>query len=178
MEIFHYSDITLAVAPIAPDVTVSRSERERAVVARMAERLFGPEARIAHHEEGAPYIAGREDMSLSVSHSLGWAAVAFSDCRCVGVDVEQWRDRLTRVAPRVLSPAEMAVYAASPDMLLRAWTLKEALYKAALTPGLDFRADIALPCDAAATTAVVRGERYDIVEIRVADDYTVSLVAR
>jgi phosphopantetheinyl transferase (holo-ACP synthase) len=41
----------------------------------------------------------------------------------------------------------MAVYSATPEGLLQAWTLKEALYKAALTPGLDFREQIALPLD-------------------------------
>ena len=61
----------------------------------------------------------------------------------------------------------MGIYAPVSDGLLQAWTLKEALYKAALTPGLDFRADIHI-CDARNAPAVAYvGERpYDVVYSR------------
>ena len=82
-----------------------------------------------------------------------------------------------RVAPRVLSESEMAVYGVSSDLLLRAWTMKEALYKAALTPGLDFRRDIMLPSHPASTAATVAGRPFTIIATLTIAPDTLTLVA-
>lgn len=50
--------------------------------------------------------------------------------------------RLQRVKARFLSPAQLEKVV-TPAQLLEAWTIKEALYKALLTPGLAL-ADIDL----------------------------------
>lgn len=177
IEIFKYDDITLGVTPIEADPDRTRTERERAAVGDIIARFFGADARVGHHDSGVPYLVGREDISLSVSHSRDYAAIAFSIRRTIGVDIEQWREQLVRVAPRVLSESEMAVYGVSSDLLLRAWTMKEALYKAALTPGLDFRRDIALPSDPASTAATATGRPYTIIaSLTIAPD-TLTLVA-
>ena len=97
--------------------------------------------------------------------------------RTVGVDIEQWREQLVRVAPRVLSESEMAVYGASSDLLLRAWTMKETLYKAALTPGLDFRRDIVLPPHPTSTAATVAGRPFTIITTLPLATNTLTLVA-
>lgn len=177
IEIFKYDDITLGVTPIEADPDRTRTEREHAAVGDIIARFFGADARVGHRDSGVPYLVGREDISLSVSHSRDYAAVAFSSERTIGVDIEQWREQLLRVAPRVLSESEMAVYGVSSDLLLRAWTMKEALYKAALTPGLDFRRDITLPSHPASTAATVAGRPYTIIATLTIAPDTLTLVA-
>lgn len=177
IEVFKYDDITLGVTPIEADPDRTRTEREHAAVGDIIARFFGADARVGHRDSGAPYLVGREDISLSVSHSRDYAAVAFSSERTVGVDIEQWREQLLRVAPRVLSESEMAVYGVSSDLLLRAWTMQEALYKAALTPGLDFRRDITLPSNPASTAATVTGRPFTIIASLPLAANTLTLVA-
>lgn len=177
IEIFKYDDITLGITPIEADPGRTRTEREHAAVGDIIARFFGVDARIGHRDTGAPYLVGREDISLTVSHSRDYAAVAFSTRRTIGIDIEQWREQLLRVAPRVLSESEMAVYGVSSDLLLRAWTMKEALYKAALTRGLDFRRDIMLPSHPASTAATVAGRPYTIIATLTIAPDTLTLVA-
>ena len=117
-------------------------QAERAAVAELVREALGEDVTIDHRSDGSPTV-DVPGMVISVSHCATCAAIALSD-RPVGIDVETDRSQLARVAPRVLSPAELACYS---DRLQAAWTLKEALYKAALTPGLDFRRDIQLPID-------------------------------
>lgn len=137
----------LAVAlPEAP----TRREAELA-----AERLLLPGLRVAHTPAGAPVLADDPARHISISHSRTHLAVALSTAGPVGIDIETPRPQLQRVAPRVLSAAELEAYGAEPDGLLRAWTLKEALYKAALTPGLDLRRDVRLPLGHKKNEAVV-----------------------
>lgn len=80
---------------------------------------------------------------LSVSHSNDLVAVAIDSKYRIGIDIEQPRDNLRRVLPRVLSPEELSVYGVNEA--LKAWTLKEAAYKVADNPGADFRRDLPLP---------------------------------
>lgn len=177
-EIFNFDDdITLIIAPIAAGSGENRRDAERRTARELVSQALGGEhVTIGHHPSGAPFIDGH-DLRLSVSHSRDFAAIAVSPSLIIGIDIEQPRGQLRRVAPRVLSPDEMAFYGDSEPMLLRAWTLKEALYKAALTPGLDFRRDIRLPLDPASQTATVAGIPYSVRTVITTADYTLSLVA-
>lgn len=138
------------------------------VVARLLEADPAVPARfgVAHTPEGIPFLevqGGGDDPlpSISVSHSRSLVAVAVAPSGCpVGVDAETTgRDRqLRRVAPRFLSGAQLPRWSADPAMLLRAWTLKEALYKAALTPGMPMD-EIPLPEEGEGSVEL-RGRRY------------------
>ena len=154
--------------------TDQRRKAEIQAVRRLADEAFGKDAIICHDSNGAPFIDNK-DCHISISHSRDTACLALSFDRPVGVDIEQPREQLSRVAHRVLSDAEMSVYGSSLRLLLRAWTLKEALYKAALTPGLDFRTDICLPLDLNCMTASVKGRIFDILLIYENDRRTIAL---
>lgn len=137
-----FGDILVLTEPIgAPDSRHGKREAERRAVAVMVASLFGAEARYCHTPDGAPYIEGRPE-HISVSHGAGLAAIAVSP-RPVGIDVECRRPQLERVAPRFLDADECQRYA-TPDQLLRAWTAKEAAFKAASVSGLVISA-IRLP---------------------------------
>lgn len=171
-----FGDIILAVCPIVHD-GLSRREAETKAVGSLVSELIGPDCVIAHTPEGAPYVEGSQ-LNISISHSRDYACMAVSPTQIIGVDIEQARDQLRRVAGRVLSDDELAVYGVSDELLLRAWTLKEALYKAALTPGLDFRREIRLPLSLGLREAVVRDHTYNILSVAAGHDHTLSLVAK
>lgn len=137
--------IDICYSPIEQESGADRRSRETATVAMITGHLLGPEAEIRHNADGSPFLADGTGRSISVSHSMWFAAVAVSDRGSVGIDIEAWRDQLLRVAPRVLSPREQQHYCSTPMLLLKAWTMKEAVYKAAGIRGLDFADGITLP---------------------------------
>ncbi len=74
------------------------------------------------------------------------AALAVNDFSPIGIDLELWRDQIHRVREHFLSAREIERYD-TPFLLLSAWTMKEALYKAASVQGLTLSRDIRLPLD-------------------------------
>lgn len=104
----------------------------RRAVPALIESLCGPGVRVVHDPEGAPQLIG-SPLFVSISHSRNYAAVMTStNCRC-GVDIEEPRmEQLERVKEKFMSAAEIAA-GVEP---LTAWTAKEAVFKAAGTPGL------------------------------------------
>ncbi|MDE6311675.1 MAG: 4'-phosphopantetheinyl transferase superfamily protein [Muribaculaceae bacterium] len=129
------------MADYIPETPGERQERSRGAVMALLRYAFGPDIVLEHREDGAPFLPGYPDVYISISHSRHYAAVATAPY-AVGVDIEEPREQLRRVAPRVLSDRELAMCTELPQ-LLRAWTIKEALYK--LHPGreaCDFRNNI------------------------------------
>ena len=117
----------------------NRRRREEAAIDRLVERI-APGKKLVHEEYGAPLLEG-SSVSVSVSHSRRFAALAWADRPIsVGVDIEEMRPgQLERVAGRFLAAEEVDFYGASPERLLRAWTLKEAAYKAMHNGPADLR---------------------------------------
>lgn len=111
---------------------------------------------IGHFKSGAPFLMG-ESSRISISHTERFLVVAtlpatpeindfseFSPRAAMGVDAERAdRAQTLRVRTRFLSEKEQEMIPAEDvESNVLAWTIKEAAYKAALTPGLDFRNDI------------------------------------
>lgn len=128
---------------LAPSTRVTRRISEIQAVNRLARKATGLNTDVAHHPDGTPYIPGF-DGYVSVTHGAMMALMAVSRHHRTGIDAECWREQLLRVAPRFLRPEEMPVHAASPHSLLRAWTAKEAIFKALGISGITL-IDIALP---------------------------------
>lgn len=123
-----------------------RRIRETIAVEQLVCRVFGAGAVKRNLPSGMPVVEvpGGGNPVVSISHSAKEAVIAVScDGTPVGVDIEEFRPALRRVVPKFLNADEAAAYI-SDDALLKAWTLKEAAYKAACTPGLSLL-DIRLP---------------------------------
>lgn len=103
-----------------------RREREREAVGRLVRAAFGPQAVLKHRADGSPFVvcAGAE---ISVSHSRHLAVLAVAPV-AVGVDIEEAREQLLGVAGRFMTPDERRHYT-TPELILKAWTLKEAAFK-------------------------------------------------
>lgn len=129
-----------SIASIAPDAATKR-EGERAGALHLLREMFGdPSVNIGHDPNGAPYLSNK-NIFISVSHSGDMVAVAASTDVPIGIDIQTPSPKLRRVASKFLSVADKVDI--SDDLaLLQAWTIKEAVYKAALTPGLNLKAII------------------------------------
>lgn len=124
---------------------------------QMAEQVYQENGKdgyreVDHYPNGAPYLVG-DNSRISLSHTDHLLVVAtlpktpeadlskFSLRTAMGIDTERAdREQVIRVREKFLNDDELARIPA--DDLLRnivAWTCKEALYKAALTEGLDYR---------------------------------------
>lgn len=132
-----------------------KRQRERDAARTLVAEVFGDNSRIAHHTDGAPYVDTHPYIPISISHSDSTCALAIAGdrCRSIGIDIERPRMQLRRVATKFLTDDEYSVLGrldedGQLDYLLKKWTAKEAVYKAARTPGLGLK------------------------EIRVADDFS------
>ncbi len=86
---------------------------------------------------GAPYLT--DGRFLSLSHTKTFAAVVLSDV-AVGIDIENYQEKIVRIAPRFLHASELTSSQAVEDIprLTQIWTAKEAIYKALRIPGIHF----------------------------------------
>lgn len=110
---------------------------------------------IGHFQNGAPFLFG-STARISMTHCRGMLAVAtlpdtpdvtlgeYSDKACLGIDAERAdRSQVLALRERFLSADELAMIPADDvEANILAWTIKEAAYKAAFIPGLDFRSAI------------------------------------
>jgi 4'-phosphopantetheinyl transferase len=120
---------------------VSESARVAFITARSAMRtilseyLRQPPAslRLALGRHGKPYLADCENLHFNLSHSGELAALAISERRRLGVDIERFRPVSMDVVADSLSPAELCRMQAAPDSIASFyahWTMKEAYLKA------------------------------------------------
>lgn len=136
--------------PIPPTPRDRRREAEQQAVAHAVAMAFGEHVKLCHREDGAPYInpcpAGTW---VSITHSADQCILAVTDEGPIGIDTETARTQLERIRDKFISPTD----AVTPDLhgLLKAWTVKEAVYKAALTPGLALTDITILPGQRQAT---------------------------
>ncbi len=79
-------------------------------------------------EFGKPFLKTHPH-GISLSHSYPYVAAQVDRNQSVGIDVEQIKEKLRQVGPRVLSPEEIADAAGSLVKLCVYWCAKEALYK-------------------------------------------------
>lgn len=122
----------------------SESRRAEILTTRaLIRNSLGDNVSLSHSEDGSPILVG-SNLNVSISHCKGMAVIATHPNKRIGIDIERWRNTLLKVKSKFLSQEEMEYYA-SPDDILKAWTCKEAVYKAANCQGADFAKDIKLP---------------------------------
>lgn len=110
---------------------------------------------IGHFENGAPFIYGL-NARISISHANHLFVGAFlpktpeadlsvfSPRTAMGIDAEALdREQVLKIRSKFLSPEEIENIPEN-DLIanIKAWTSKEALYKAAFNPGIDWKSDL------------------------------------
>ena len=132
---------------------------------------------IDHFKNGAPFIEGYPGR-ISVTHTDHFLAVAtlpktpevdlelFNPRSAMGIDAEPLnREQVVKVRSKFLSEREMEMVAEKNlKENIIAWTAKEALYKAALIPGLDFKNNIQIKSLPELQTDSLRGSEKNLGE--------------
>ncbi len=98
---------------------------------------------IRYDEYGKPFLVSGS-FNISFTHTGSYAAAICSSSFNVGIDLEQVREKINRVAERFLTPNELKL-ASGEDrirVLTLFWAVKEALYKINGKPDLDMQHDI------------------------------------
>ena len=96
-------------------------------------QILGSDKEIAYHPTGKPYLVDGS-YHISISHTKGYAAIAYHCTREIGIDVERISSRVEHIADRFTHASEMA-YIEDCDAqerlmrLLINWSAKETLYK-------------------------------------------------
>ena len=101
-----------------------------------------PFEKMAIAATGKPFLHGTP-YHFSISHSFPYVAVAFSE-RSVGIDVQVFQPKISRLKDKFLSVAEQKWFADSMEKLTLAWTAKEAAYKRLEKNGVDFIRDLSI----------------------------------
>jgi len=88
-------------------------------------------------EYGKPFLR-ESSFHVSLSHSYPFVAAQISINQPVGIDLEQPKEKLLHIAPRVLSPTELQDAGNNLTKHCVYWCAKEALYKIDGKKGLHF----------------------------------------
>lgn len=164
-----------AAAGYAAALRAMKAERRRKewLTSRvLLKALTGVEPQVAYHPDGAPYLPYLP-LSISISHTDGYAAVLLQQGGAAGVDIERRHPRVLKVRSRFLSPEEDAAIAeaGAADHALVYWCAKEAVYKMMRAGEVDFARHIFVePFDIAAA-----GGEIHVRERRTAEGRTYTL---
>lgn len=103
-------------------------------------RLLGEEKSIEYAPSGKPRLAD-SSFFISISHTRGYVAVILSAVSEVGIDIEQYGQRVHKVAHKYMREDEMmSVYQGDDTWsLLLHWSAKEVMFKCMDADEVDFR---------------------------------------
>lgn len=132
----HPESYELAMAHL---VASSRRLEWLAVRALLLE-LSGEEKQIAYHANGMPYLLDGSAF-ISISHTRGYVAVVLSTERPMGIDIEQYGDKILRLANKFMTDDELEHVDAESDIyhLLLHWSAKETIFKILGEQAIDFK---------------------------------------
>ncbi len=99
---------------------------------------------VKYDQFGKPWPSEKEGY-VSISHSKNWLFLSYSTVHLQGIDIEQRRIQLLKIAPRILHPDELEFLNSLTDQqsaLQVFWGAKEALYKAYGRKALEFKTNL------------------------------------
>lgn len=125
--------------PFLQGIKTEKRRQEWLASRVLLKELAGEELLIAYHGDGAPYLPG-SSLSLSISHTNGYAAVLLQDQETAGIDIEYHSNRVLKIRSRFMSPEEDASIGSGYEVehLLVYWCAKEALFKMIRQQDVDF----------------------------------------
>lgn len=101
--------------------------------------LTGYENSIVYDSNRRPSLVDSK-VEISISHTTGYVSVIAHPSACVGIDIEQRKERIVRLKHKFLSPEELENTESSCEVehLLLQWSAKEAMYKMMREREVDF----------------------------------------
>lgn len=120
--------INLEKNNISKNPSESKRVFEKRAVSILLKEQF-EEAEIKHTNNGAPFIEGRNDLQVSISHSLPWICLCISTSNPVGVDIQIMKKDLSNQKKHFVNQSENTFLEISFRNLYLIWGAKEAFYK-------------------------------------------------
>lgn len=165
--------------------TMLHRRMEWLAVRALLAKMVGEERRICYEPSGKPFLDDRSQ-AISISHTKGYVALALYNGAAVGIDIEQYGQRVHRVASRFLHPDEqVAPYRDDRTWgLLLHWSAKESVYKCMEHPDADLRrlcAQPFVPCAAGSfriQSAATEPIQWFDVNYRIAEDFVLTWTTR
>lgn len=114
---------------------------------------------IRKNEFGKPFLIG-STFHISQSHSFPYVAVIIDEKKNVGIDIEQKKNTLLRIAPRIFNKAELENASSDITMLCILWCAKETLIKLYGKKDLSLKEEIAIDRFELSNTGVLTGHVY------------------
>ena len=132
----NFSIYELAYSQFSSD---KRKQEWLAVRVLLKVLLGGEEKEIVYAPSGKPFLKDGS-MRVSFSHTKGYVAVAIHPNKEVGVDIEQYGERVNKVASRFIHEDEKPSVHAGDEVytLLLHWSAKETMYKLMEEEAVDF----------------------------------------
>ncbi len=118
--------------------------KEQFLAVRKTLQLENQGYKIRYDESGRPLI--NSDLNISISHSNHMAAIVFSGCSRIGIDIELKDSKILNIHDKFLNESEKLKkeFQSNVDYLIMIWTAKESIYKALGIKGVSFSDDIAI----------------------------------
>ena len=158
----------------------SEMKQKQWLAARLLMHSMNPEiGRIHYRESGAPWL--KEDYYISMSHSHERVALVLNKTSDVGVDLQQFTPKISRIQHKFASEFELDNIDSDmhTEKLILLWCAKETIYKRMKIFGLIFKSEIEVePFDygnQGILNSTVRhgNETYSIpLKYEILDDYT------
>lgn len=126
------------------NITHEGRRAEWLAVRVLLSEVLSPDKTIAYQPSGRPFLTDHS-YHISISHTKGYAALAYHPASSVGIDVEYISSRVERVAHRFTNVAEQRyidTHAEAERQMyhLVNWSVKETLYKSFDAPeAADFQ---------------------------------------
>ncbi len=127
---------------VCPSEIISEQKKLEWLAGRILIKSLVEHSGLEYHglrkdEFGKPFL-NEHPHSISLTHSFPYVAAQIDPHQSVGIDLEQPKEKLLKVAPRVMADYEIAD--AGQDILKHCvyWCAKEALYKVYGKRGLIF----------------------------------------
>lgn len=143
--------------------------------------VLGKDIDICYTKSGKPFIKDK-DIFLSISHTKGIVAVAFSKHFNIGIDIESSNGKLERISNRFVreDERELANNIYDQDKLLLLWTIKESIYKCMTTPDanlLNIKVNDIQSKEKLILSSgkIIHNKEKYIVETFFSEDYTISI---
>lgn len=96
---------------------------------------------ILKNSVGKPFLTGF-DHEISLTHSFPHVAAIIDPKYDVGIDLEQPKEKIVRIAPKFLNDKELVFCGDNHIMCTLLWSAKETLYKIHSRKGLSFKENL------------------------------------
>ncbi len=155
------NELAFASMEAVPEEIVSPQKRleylaARALLKYVVEQTGSDYIGLHKDEHGKPYLKNL-DQQISLSHSFPYVAVQWHATKPVGIDIEQPKDKLLRIASRVLSATELNDAGTDVAKHCIYWCAKEAMYKLYGKRGLHFNSQLLVQPFQRASDGVLQG---------------------